>query len=196
MLIVLDNALDAAQVRPLLPGSPTCRVVITSRNQLPGLTAIEAARPLSVDTLTSTEARQFLAERLGSVRLAANRQATDQIIGACARLPLALCIVAARAGLRPDLELTRIATDLARQSTLDAFTGMTDPASDLRAAFSWSYRQLNSDAARAFRLASLLPGTDLGPSAVADLTGTTPQIASRTLDILARASMIQAAGQT
>jgi transcriptional regulator with XRE-family HTH domain len=193
MLIVLDNALDAAQVRPLLPGSPTCRAVVTSRNQLPSLTAIEAARPLLADTLTQAEARQFLAERLGTIRLAADRQATDQIIGCCAHLPLALCIVAARAELRQDLPLARIATDLARQPSLDAFTDMADPAADLRAAFSWSYRRLDTQAARTFRLAGLLPRSDLEPNAVAALTGTTPDVANRTLDALARASMIQTA---
>jgi transcriptional regulator with XRE-family HTH domain len=195
MLIVLDNARDAAQVRPLLPGSPTCRVVVTSRNQLPGLTAIEAARPLSLNTLASTEARQLLVKRLGVLRLAADRQATDQIISSCAGLPLALCIVAARAEHRPDLPLTRIATDLARQPGLDAFAGMADPAADIRAAFSWSYRQLDGDAARTFRLAGLHPGTELEPHGVAALTGVTPEQAGRTLDDLARTGMIQAAGR-
>jgi transcriptional regulator with XRE-family HTH domain len=194
MLIVLDNALDVAQVRPLLPGSPACRVVVTSRNQLPGLTAIEAARPLFVGTLTSAGARQLLVERLGSVRLAADRQATDQIIGSCARLPLALCIVAAHAELRPELPLARIAADLAGQPGLDAFTDMADPVADVRAAFSWSYRQLDRDAARVFRLAGLHPGTDLEPFAVAALAGTTPKMAARTLGVLARASMIQPKG--
>jgi transcriptional regulator with XRE-family HTH domain len=195
MLIILDNALDAAQVRPLLPGSPTCRVIVTSRDQLPSLTAIEAARPLFTDTLTSAEAWQFLVERLGSFRLIADRQAADRIIGSCAGLPLALCIVAARAELRPDLPLARIAADLARQPSLDAFADMADPAADLRAAFSWSYRQLDSEAARAFRLAGLLPPTDLEPYAFAAITGTTPEIASRTLGTLARASMIKTVGR-
>jgi len=194
-LIVLDNARDAAQVRPLLPGSPTCRVVVTSRNQLPGLTAIEAARPLSAGPLTSAEARRLLAERLGPARLAADRQGLDLIIGSCAGLPLALCIVAARAELRPDLPLTRIAADLAGQPSLDAFTDLADPAADVRAAFSWSYRQLDNDAARTFRLAGLHPGTDLEPRAVAALTGMTLEMAGRTIEALARASMIQAAGR-
>jgi transcriptional regulator with XRE-family HTH domain len=195
MLIVLDNARDAAQVRPLLPGSPTCRVIVTSREQLPGLTAIEAARPLTVNALTSAEARQLLVRRLGPVRLAADRQATDQIIHSCAGLPLALCIVAARAGLRPDLPLARIATDLAGQPSLDAFTGLADPAADIRAVFSWSYRQLDGDAARTFRLAGLHSGADLEAYTVAALTGATLELAGRTLDVLARASLIQVAGQ-
>jgi hypothetical protein len=198
MLILLDNARDAAQVRPLLPGSPTCRVVVTSRDQLPGLTAIEAARPLTVNALSRAESRQLLEGRLGSLRLAADRHATEQIISSCVGLPLALCIVAARAELRPHLPLARIAADLAGQPgqrSLDAFTDMTDPAADIRASFSWSYRLLGAAAARAFRLAGLHPGTDLEPRAVAALTGTTPELARRALDALARANLIQAAGQ-
>jgi hypothetical protein len=195
MLILLDNARDAAQVRPLLPGSPSCRVVVTSRDQLPGLTAIEAARPLTVNALSRTEAQQLLAGRLGSLRLAADRHATEQIISSCAGLPLALCIVAARAELRPDLPLARIAADLAGRRRLDGFTDMADPAADIRASLSWSYRLLGGAAARAFRLAGLHPGADLEPRAVAALTGMTPDLAGRALDDLARANLIQAAGQ-
>jgi transcriptional regulator with XRE-family HTH domain len=195
MLIVLDNARDAAQVRPLLPGSPTCRVIVTSRDQLPGLTAIEAARPLTVNPLTNSEARQLLARRLGSVRLAADRQATDQIIGSCAGLPLALCIIAARAELRPDLPLACLAADLAAQPGLDAFADPADPAADLRTVFSWSYRHLDPAAARTFRLAALHPSTNLEPCTVAALTGGTPEGEGRALEALARANLIQAAGQ-
>jgi transcriptional regulator with XRE-family HTH domain len=195
MLIVLDNARNAAQVRPLLPGSPTCRVIVTSRDRLPGLTVTEAARPLPLNALTSGEARQLLAARLGSARLATDRHATDQIVSSCAGLPLTLCIVAARAEHRQDLPLSRIVTDLAARPILDAFTDLADPAADIRAAFSWSYQQLDSDAARTFRLVGQHPGLDLEPHAIAALTGTTPERAGRALDALARASLIQAAGQ-
>ena len=195
VLIILDNARNAAQVRPLLPGSPTCRVIVTSRDQLPGLTVTEAARPLTVNALASAEARRLLAARLGPARLDADRHATDQIVSACAGLPLTLCIVAARAEHRADLPLSRIAADLAAPPALDAFTDLTDPAADIRAAFSWSYRQLDSDAARTFRLAGLHPDLDLEPHAIAALAGTTPARAGRALAALARASLIQATRQ-
>jgi len=195
LLIILDNARNAAQVRPLLPGSPTCRVIVTSRDQLRGLTVTEAARPLTLNALASAEARQLLAGRLGFARLAANRHAVDQIISSCAGLPLALCIVAARTELRPDLPLDRIAIELAAWPGLDALTDTGDPAADIRAAFSWSYRQLDSDAARIFRLAGLHPGLELEPRAIAAMTGMTPALASRALDALARVSLIQAASQ-
>ena len=194
MLIILDNARDAAQIRPLLPGSPTCRVIVTSRNQLPGLTAIEAARPLTVPTLTDDEARQLLARRLGPAVIAAHPAAAAQLVRSCAGLPLALCIVAARAELRPDLSLARLAADLASQPVLDTFTGMADPAADIRASFSWSYQQLDDLAARAFRVAGLHAETSIDPAAIAALAGMTPALARRALETLARASLIQARG--
>lgn len=183
MLVVLDNARDVAHARPLLPGSPTCRVVVTSRNQLAGLAAIEAAHPLALDVLADDEARQLLASRLGESRLGADPGAVTTIIGACARLPLALSIVAARAATQPRLPLRQIAGDL-----------RASPAADVRAAFSWSYRQLGPATARVFRLASLHPGPNLEPRAVAALTGMTFEQAARELNALARVCMLQYAG--
>jgi len=194
MLVLLDNARDAAQVRPLLPGAPTCRVLVTSRNQLTGLVATEAARPLLLDVLTDHEAGQLLEQRLGAERLGVNPGAVEQIIAACARLPLALAIIAARAAMRPDLYLREIAAELAASPDLDAFSNDSDPATDIRAAFSWSYRQLDADAARAFRLAGLHPGPDLERYAAGALAGTTAGQADQILGALARACMIQSAG--
>jgi transcriptional regulator with XRE-family HTH domain len=195
MLVVLDNARNAAQVRPLLPGGPGCRVIVTSRDRLAGLIVTDGARPLALSALSDTEARHLLAGRLGRDRLAADRPATDRIVASCAGLPLALSIVATRAELRPDLPLARIAADLAAAPRLDAFTAFSDPSADLRAAFSWSYRQLDGDAAVAFRLAGLHPDLCLEPGAIAALAGTTPELAGRALEALARASLIHAAGQ-
>ena len=107
ILVILDNAHDAAQVRPLLPGSPGCRTIVTSRNQLTGLTAIDAARPLPLDVLSDAEARDLLTHRLGPARMAAEPAAVTRLLRSCACLPLALCIVAARAAMRPDLPLDR-----------------------------------------------------------------------------------------
>ena len=195
MLVILDNVRNAAQVRPLLPGGRGCRVVVTSRDRLAGLTVTDGARPLAVGALSDAEARHLLAGRLGAARLAADRLATDRIVASCAGLPLALCIVATRAELRPDLPLARIAAELAAPPRLDAFTDVSDPAADLRTAFSWSYRQLDGDAALAFRLAGLHPDLGLEPGTIAALTGTTPELAGRALDALARASLIHTAGQ-
>ena len=194
MLVVLDNARDVAQVRPLLPGSPSCRVIVTSRNQLTSLAAIEAASPLTLDVLSAAEARQLLEQRLGASRLAADPGAVAQIIACCAHLPLALSIIAARAAMRPDLTLTEIAADLTTHPDLDAFADGDDPAADVRAALSWSYRQLVPGPARVFRLAGLHPGPGLERHAVAALTGLPVPQAARFLDVLTRAGMIQPTG--
>ena len=105
MLVVLDNARDADQVRPLLPGTPGCLVIVTSRNQLTPLVATQDAHPIALDLLTAGEARDLLAERLGGNRVAAEPAAVSAVIERCARLPLALAVAAARAATRPDRPL-------------------------------------------------------------------------------------------
>jgi tetratricopeptide (TPR) repeat protein/DNA-binding XRE family transcriptional regulator len=194
MLIVLDNANDEAQVRPLLPGSLTCRVVVTSRNELTGLAAIEAARLLLLDVMTDTEARELLRLRLGPELLAADSSATTQIIEACAHLPLALSIIAARVASAPGLSFTRVASEIAGSPDLGGFAAGRDPAADVRAVLSWSYRCLNPDAARAFRLAGLHPGPYLDRYAIAALTQTVPEQAGQLLTMLAHGHLVQPAG--
>ncbi|WP_203912053.1 AfsR/SARP family transcriptional regulator [Rhizocola hellebori] len=190
MLVLLDNAGDADQVRSLLPGAPGCLVVVTSRSSLAGLVATEGARPLILDLLAPAEAGELLARRLGRDRVAAEPNAVDEIITLCARLPLALAITAARAATRPDLPLADIAKELREgQGSLDAFdTG--DALADVRTVFSWSYRRLSSAAARVFRLLGLHPGPDIGVPAIASLAGLPPRSTQSLLDELARAHLI------
>jgi hypothetical protein len=144
MLIVLDNARDSAQVRPLLPGSPSCLAVVTSRNQLTGLLTIEAARPLTLDLLTLAEGRGLLTHRLGEDRVAAEPAAVQEIIAGCARLPLALAIMAARAASHPGFALADLAENL-RQAPLDVLACAPDGV-DIRGVFSRSYRHLGPEA--------------------------------------------------
>ena len=162
VLVVLDNARDTDQVRPLLPGSPGCCVVVTSRNRLTSLIT-DGARPLPVDLLTDTDARQLLARRLSAARVEAEPQAVQQIITRCARLPLALSIVAARAAARPDFPLAALAEELR-----DA-EGRLQALDRVSAVFSWSYEQLSDPAARLFRLLGLHPGPDITAPAAASL---------------------------
>jgi len=172
VLVVLDNARDADQVRPLLPGSPGCLVVVTSRDRLTGLLAADAARPLSLALLSTVEARQLIAGRIGTDRVAAEPEAVDEIIHACARLPLALAVAAARAAAEPHRSLAALADQLREAgNTLDALGGGTDPATDLRTVLSLSYRTLDPPAARLFRLLGGHPGPDIGAPAAASLTG-------------------------
>jgi tetratricopeptide (TPR) repeat protein len=171
MVVLLDNARDAEQVRPLLPGSPGCLALVTSRSHLPALVATEGAHPVPLDLLTADEARDVLARRLGPDRIAGEPEATDGIIDSCARLPLALAVVAARAATHPHFPLATLAAELGdAHSGLGAFAN-TDPAIDVRSVFSWSYRQLTPAAARLFRLIGLHPGPDIGAATAASLAG-------------------------
>ncbi|MEU7868801.1 BTAD domain-containing putative transcriptional regulator [Dactylosporangium sp. NPDC049140] len=161
LLVVLDNARDAGQVRPLLPGAPGCQVLVTSRDELVGLVA-EGARPVPLDLLGTEEAHAVLRERLGRARVDAEPAAVAEIAELCARLPLALAVVAARAATRPAFRLADLAGQLrAARGGLDEFAG-ADPATDPRAVFSWSYLRLSPAAARLFRLLGLHPGPDAG----------------------------------
>ncbi|GAB3890740.1 hypothetical protein GCM10029964_062760 [Kibdelosporangium lantanae] len=169
MLIVLDNARDAAQVRPLLPAAPDCLVLITSRNRLASLVAVEGAHPLTLDLFTAMEARDALADRLGVDRVAAEPKAVDEIVERCVRLPLALAVVAARAAMSPELPLATMARELAAAPGQVGVLDGDDPHTDVRAVFSWSYRALTPPAARLFRLLSLHPGPDVTIPAAASL---------------------------
>ena len=194
MLVVLDNARDAAQVRPLLPGSAGCLVVVTSRSDLTGLAATGDARLLTLGLLPEQEARELLAGRLGAGRVEAEPDAVDELIRLCARLPLALAITAARAAARPAHPLAALAAELRTAGgPLDALDA-GEPVASVRAVFSWSYQHLDSRVARGFRLAGLHPGPDFDRYAVAALTGMTAGQASLLLDTLARAYLIHAAG--
>lgn len=174
MLVVLDNARDVEQVRPLLPGSPTCLVLVTSRNTLAGLVAAECAHAVTVDLLSTAEAWQFLARRLGVDRLTAEPQAVAELIERCARLPLALAVVAARGAAHPAFPLGTLAAELREaRGLLDAFDG-GDTTTDVQAVFSWSYQSLTPPAARLFRLLGCHPGPDIGACAAASLAGGQP----------------------
>lgn len=190
VLVVLDNARDADQVRPLLPASPTCLAVITSRNQLAGLIAEHGARPVTLDMLSSPEARALLASHLGSERVCAEPRAITELINHCARLPLALAIVAARAATHPGFALGVLAKELADEHTrLDALdTG--DPTASVRAVFSWSYQHLTSPAAKMFRLLGLHPGPDIALVAAAHLTDLPQYQAREALGELTRAHLL------
>jgi DNA-binding SARP family transcriptional activator/tetratricopeptide (TPR) repeat protein len=190
MLVVLDNARDTAQVRPLLPGAPTCLVLVTSRNQLTGLIAADGAHPITLDLLTDDEARQLLAQRLGADRVAAEPAAVGEIINRCAHLPLALALVAARAALSPRAGLSLLAEQLRdAEHRWQMLTG-DDPTTDLQAVFSWSYQALTPDAARLFRLLGLHPGPDLSAAAAASLAGLLASTIRPALTELTQASLL------
>jgi DNA-binding SARP family transcriptional activator len=190
MLVLLDNARDAAQVRPLLPGSAGSFALVTSRDQLTPLVVAEGAHPLGLDLLTRDRSRELLAGRLGLARVGEEPDAVDDIVDRCAGLPLALAITAARAAITPTLPLARLAAELRDAAdALDTLHG-GDAATDLRAVFSWSYRALSAPAARLFRLSGLHPGPDLTVPAAASLAGVPPRQARGLLAELARANLL------
>ncbi|MDH6218452.1 AfsR/SARP family transcriptional regulator [Streptomyces pseudovenezuelae] len=171
VLIVLDNARDTEQVRPLLPGASGCLVIVTSRSRLTGLVAQHGAYPLTLGLLSAEDARELLVQRLGGDRVDAEPEAADAIVDLCARLPLALAIVAARAAHHPGFRLADIAAELRRDhGSLDAFAGQ-ETGSDVRAVFSWSYRALSPEAAGLFRRLTLHPGPAIAAATAAAPAG-------------------------
>ncbi len=194
MLVVIDNAADAEQVRPLLPGSPSCVAVVTSRDALAGLVARDGARRLDLGLLPPAEAVGLLRALIGE-RVDAEPEASVTLAGYCAMLPLALRVAAERAAASPDASLAEVTSELAdHQERLDLLDAAGDRLTAVRAVFSWSVRHLDDEAARAFRLLGLHPGADFDAYAVAALTDTTLRQARWLLHLLARAHLIEPAG--
>jgi DNA-binding SARP family transcriptional activator/Tfp pilus assembly protein PilF len=184
LLIVLDNARDAEQVRPLLAGPPGCLTVVTSRDQLGSLIATDGAMPVMLGPLSPDEAREMLIRRLDPARVDAEPAAVDDIGALCALLPLALAIVAARADANPSTSLSALADELrVAGGSLDVFDSV-------RRVFSWSYLALSEPAARLFRLLGLHPGPHVTTAAAASLLGVPVREARVSLAELARANLI------
>jgi DNA-binding SARP family transcriptional activator/tetratricopeptide (TPR) repeat protein len=192
VLVVLDNAHDANQVRPLLPGNAGCFVLVTSRNLLAGLVAA-GARPIVLDLLTPDEARHLLSGRLGVERIAAEPSAVADIVARCGGLPLPLSIVAAQAAVMAEFPLSALAAELGQaRHTLDSFAS-DDATIDLRAVFSCSYRVLSDSAARMFRLLALHPGPDATAPAATSLAGVPAEQARSALAELSAANLLTVA---
>jgi tetratricopeptide (TPR) repeat protein len=189
ILILLDNAVDTAQVTALLPGSPTATVLVTSRNHLPGLLTAHGAHHLSVKVLTDTEAHALLTTRLGADRVATERTAADQLVTYCRGLPLALSIVAGRAHTHPNLPLATLAAEL-RGAGLDALGDDGDPTASLPTVLSWSYRALTNDQATMFGLLGIAPGPDISLPAATSLAGLPIARARAVLRGLEQASLL------
>ncbi|MGW0843796.1 AfsR/SARP family transcriptional regulator [Streptomyces sp. NPDC002787] len=168
-LVLLDNARDTEQIRPLLPVTPGCLAIVTSRDQLSGLVTAHGAHTLTLRPLDAEQARVFLERRLGTGRLAGEARAVAEIAALCGGLPLALACVAARAAAHPGFPLSAIAAELrAAHGSLDAFS-RTDASANVEAVFSWSLAAVSTEAARLFPLLALHPGPDFSATATAAL---------------------------
>jgi DNA-binding SARP family transcriptional activator len=165
ILMVLDNAHDAEQVRPLLPGTSAV-VLVTGRNRLRGLT-VDGARPLRLDGLGEVGGLALLNGIAGATRVASEPDAAADVIRRCGGLPLAIRIIAERVARYPAAPLREFADELAEHS-LGGFDLGDD---DLRSIFDASYRDLAPEAADLFRLLGVAPGTDIGVAAATALAG-------------------------
>jgi tetratricopeptide (TPR) repeat protein len=191
MLIVLDNAADAEQVRPLLPGSATCLTLVTSRRRLSGLMARDGGARIALDVLPPDEAVRLLRQVIGSDRVDAEPEAAAELARRCAYVPLALRIVGDRLADRPQWSIADVVEDLAEESErLDVLATEDDENTQIRTVFSWSYRALSPETARAFRLLGLNPGPDISLPAAAALLGTTTATARRQLDALTNVHLL------
>jgi tetratricopeptide (TPR) repeat protein len=195
LLIVLDNASSADQVRPLLPGSPGCLVLVTSRSQLSGLAARDGAHRMTLDTLPPHEALTLMRLILGDQRVDNDRRAAAKLASRCGYLPLALRIAAEHIAERPQALLADLSADLAGDSRLDTLmTADGDEMTSVRKVFSWSYRGLPAQAARAFRLLGLSPGPDISIPAAAALLGISTAEARSLLNRLLSVHLLELVG--
>ncbi|MFC8719775.1 ATP-binding protein [Kitasatospora sp. NPDC057198] len=192
VLLVLDNAAAPAQVRPLLPGAPGCLVLVTSRTRMAGLVVRDGARRVTLAPLPEERAVELLRRTLGPERVDADPAAARELVLRCGRLPLALLVAAERALSRPGLTPARVNEELRSDRTrLRVLAAADDGDSALRTVFSWSYRALAPEPARAFRLLALHPGAALTAEAAAALLGTTAGNAHELLDVLADVHLLE-----
>ncbi|GAB2954323.1 tetratricopeptide repeat protein [Streptomyces pseudoechinosporeus] len=193
VLVVLDNAATVGQVRPLLPGSASSLVVVTSRSRLSGLAVRDGARRLTLGTLPEREAIALLRTVTAGYRPQDDEQQLAELAHLCARLPLALRIAAERAASDPHMRLADLTADLRDESALwDALsTGDDEEAEAVRTVFAWSYRALPDQAARLFRLLGLHPGPEFGLHAAAALTGGRTTRTRQLLDSLVGAHLLE-----
>lgn len=189
-LVLLDNAHTHEQVRPLLPGSPGCLAIVTSRDQLAGLVARDGATVLRLDPLSGEEAGALLPHLLGPDRIAAEPAAAVELARLCGNLPLALRIAAANLSAHPHTTIAAY-TERLRTDRLGALAVPGDGSVSIRAALDPSYAALPADARRLFRLLGLHPGPDLTAPAAAALAGTDDATAQRLLDRLVAAHLVQ-----
>jgi tetratricopeptide (TPR) repeat protein/transcriptional regulator with XRE-family HTH domain len=196
MLLVLDDASDAEQVEPLLPGSSGCLVLVTTRTRLSGLVVRHGARRLGMAGLPDPEATALLAGIVGEARVTAEPDAAAELVTRCANLPLALRIVADRAASRPGRPLADLVAELRSEGDrLDVLSATGDDTTAVGNVFSWSYRALPEPAARLFRLLGLFPGLEPSVPAIAALSGTDVDRTRRLLDSLAAVHLVEESGR-
>ena len=193
VLILLDNASEAQQVRPLLPGAPTCLVIITSRDRLTGLVARDGVQRIDLDVLPEPDALDLLRALIGA-RVDADPDAARAVINRCAALPLALRITAEWATAHPKATLRQLADELTdERRLLDLLDAGGDPRTAIRAVFSWSTRHLSDAGYAALRRLGLHPGPNFDAPTLSALLETTTDRARAALRELSGTHLIEPA---
>ena len=191
ILIVLDNAAAPKQVRPLLPGSPTCVVVVTSRSRLNGLTIRDGANLLTLDLLPPEQALALLVRIIRQERVDTAPESARELVRLCAQLPLAIRIAGERITARPDATLAELVEELTdERNRIEAFSDEEDDATAIRAVFSWSYKALSPQGSRMFRLLGLHAGPEISTMTAAVLADTAIVRARGLMESLAKVHLI------
>jgi hypothetical protein len=188
VLVVLDNAADAHQVRPLLPGAPDCATIVTGRAGLDGLVAVDGAARLGLDVLAEADAVRLLRRSVGDAEPAA----VEALAEACGFLPLALRVAALRFTMSGARTLTAYTARLRQHGSLAELVIDGDPRANVGACLDHSYRRLPPRTRRVLRLLGAAPGQDLTAEGTAALTGLTNDSAQREIDRLVAAQLLTA----
>ena len=191
VLVVLDNAHDYQQVEPLLPGAGSSRVIITSRNRMPGLAAFHQAQPIELEPFDDLEVVEFFSQRLPSSRVEDDRDAMLHLGRVCGRLPLALAIVAARATANPEFPLDLLVRECTLEPTPLTYLNAGSANLDLGTVFSWSHRRLSEEAAQTFSLMSAHTGPEVSTAAAMSISALDPQRTRAVLTELTVAHVLQ-----
>ncbi|TDD25967.1 tetratricopeptide repeat protein [Nonomuraea diastatica] len=196
LLVLLDNALSSEQVRPLLPAGG-CVVVVTSRDQLRSLAARDATARICLPPLDLRESVALLGILTGRATITGDDAAVQELARLCDHSPLALRIIAERIARQPEIPLSEIADEIARDhERLESFHGGDDAYSDLRTVLSWSYQRLDRDTQWILRaVAGLYPGVDFGLAAASALSGLPTRQARRHLDRLVSTHLVEHQGR-
>ncbi len=198
VLVVLDNAATTGQVRPLLPGTPGCMVVVTSRACLTDLVVSEAAHRVGLGLFTTAESQTLLRGIVGEARAEAEPAASAELVRLCGGLPLAVRVAGTRAAARPRYTLAEVVADIGGEQEPgpgNGFGGDSAIGDAVRSVFGWSYAQLPPEQARVFRCLGVHPGAEFGVDAAAALTGLEPVAAYRCLEVLAELHLVEPVGR-
>jgi DNA-binding SARP family transcriptional activator len=191
VLIVIDNALDSAQVRSLLPASSQCMVIVTGRLRLTGLVTSHSAHMTILDVLSPEDASELVVRRLAINHRVVDQAVLSEVSASCAGLPLALVTAAAKVVARPAISLSDLASDLRQEENKLHVLNGASGQDDVRTVLSWSYARLSAEEARMFRALGRHPGQDITAASASRCAETSIPQAKRALDGLATASLIK-----